>query len=35
MYRKEQNTESVSTSKQKNDQSQTKEMSVIILGTVW
>ena len=32
MQRKEQNTESVSTSKQKNDQSQTKEMSVIILG---
>ena len=30
--RKEQNTESVSTSKQRNDQSKTKEKSVIILG---
>ena len=30
--RKEQNTESVSTSKERNDQSKTKEKSVIILG---
>ena len=32
MERKEQNTESASISKQRNDQSQTKEKSAIILG---